>query len=460
MKQQANTLCNPPPSRAERRRERRALLSLALPLLGGQLAQAGYGFVDTVMAGQAGAAALAGVAVGGSIWMPLYLFMLGILMSTTAVVARLFAANKTSAANEVLQQALLLALLLSGIICLLLFRVEPLFRLLEVDPQIRPIVKDYLMGISLGAPAAAVFLVLRSYTESLGHTKPVLWISLAGLAANVPLNYIFIHGKLGLPALGGAGCGWATSISAWLMVALMAAYIKKSRHYRQQPLNLWPLQLRFDAFWRLLKLGFPSGLATFFEVSIFATIALFISTLGPVVTAGHQVALSITSLTFMVPLSLSMAATIRVGQARGKRDSGALRLSLQQAFRINMGIGCLLAILLVASHPWLPLIYSSDPAVCLLASQLLLWAAAYQLSDAWQVMTMGCLRGFEDTTWSMLITLLVYWGLALPCGYLLGLTDLIRPAMGPAGFWIGILVGLTAAAICLHWRLRLMEGKA
>lgn len=446
-------------SNNDRRKENRSLLALALPLLGGQLAQAGNGFVDTVMAGQASATALAGVAVGSSIWMPLYLFMLGILVNATPVTARLLAAGKFIDARETLRQALVLALLLTLLILLALWSIDPLLPLIKVDPVLIPTVKGYLFGIAFGVPAAAIFLVLRSYTEALSHTRPVLWISVAGLVINIPLNYILIHGLFGLPELGGAGCGWATSLSAWCMVFLMLAYIKGHAIYRQLPFSLTLPRPRLGVLARLTRLGLPSGLSVFFEVSIFAVISLLISSLGPVITAGHQIALNITGLTFMIPLSLSLAATIRIGQARGKRDSRALTLSIRQAFRINTLIAVCSTLFLLLAHQWIPLIYSRHPEVTKLASELLLIAAIYQLSDAWQVMAMGCLRGFEDTTWSMVITLTVYWGLAIPSGYILGLTDWVRPATGPYGFWIGIIIGLTAAAILLQYRLRIMLNR-
>lgn len=446
-------------SNESKRLENRALMALALPLLGGQLAQAGFGLVDTIMAGQAGTIALAGVAVGTSLWIPLYLFIQGILMNTTPVTARHLAANQPQAADRTLQQALLLSLLLSAGVIYLLSCIDPLFPILKVDPQLIPTVKGYLTGISIGVPAAAMFLVLRSYTEAMNHTRPILWISLIGLLINIPFNYMLIYGSFGLPALGGAGCGWATSIAAWCMLIMMWVYLKKHAIYRSHPIKLAPLRLHLVTFARLLRLGLPSGLAMLFEVSIFAVVALLISRLGAEITAGHQVTLNITSMTFMVPLSLSLAATIRVGHARGKRDATALDLSLRQAMKINTGIGVAMALLLLLLHNWLPLVYTDDPAVQQLASQLLLLCAAYQLSDACQVMAIGCLRGFEDTTWSMVITLIVYWGLGLPIGYVLGLTDWVVPAMGPAGFWIGIIVGLTAAAVLLLWRLKLLKAR-
>lgn len=456
MKPQGFTIFKRFTTQQERKKETRTLLALTLPLLGGQMAQTLNGFVDTVMAGHADPTALAGVAVGTSLWLPLYLLMLGILMNTTPVTARLLGEKKQGEANGTLQQALVLALILGALVIIALFSVDPIFPLIAVDPQLIPTVKGYLVGIAAGVPAAAIFLVLRCYTEALGHTRPVFWVSVAGLLFNIPMNYILIYGHFGMPEMGGAGCGWATSIAAWVMVIMMLLYIRFHPVYRQFPFKLTPFKFQFPLLARLLKLGLPSGMSIFFEVSIFAVIALIISSLGPVVTAGHQIALNITGLVFMIPLSIALATTIRLGQSRGLKDMRAIRITLQQAFRLCTATALISAVFLLLTHQWLPLIYSKDTGVTLLASQLLIFAAIYQLSDSWQVIAMGSLRGFEDTTVSMIITLTVYWGLAIPSGYLLGMTDKLGSAIGPAGFWIGIIIGLTGAALFLYWRLQVM----
>ena len=200
----------------------------------------------------------------------------------------------------------------------------------------------------------------------------------------------------------------------------------------------------------------------FFEVSIFAIIALLISRLGPTVVAGHQVALNFTSLVFMVPLSLALAVTVRVGMARGAGNRAGLQQAIASAWWLTSLVGIVAAGALLLFRQQIPLLYSDNVEVRTLASRLLLFAALYQLSDAWQVATNGILRGFEDTAMPMLFTLLAYWGIGLPVGYILGLTDWWRPAMGPDGFWIGLIAGLTAAALLLTLRLlyQLRRGKA
>lgn len=440
------------------RRELKALLALALPILGGQLAQTANGFVDTVMAGRVSANDLAAVAVGASVWVPLYLFMTGVLMSATPILSRQMGGNHLQRINPLAQQSLLLALGLGLLGTLLLRSMASVLVFMEVDPTIRPLVQAYLEALSWGMPGAALWLSLRSYTEALSHTRPVLWISVVGLLINIPTNYVLIYGKLGFPAMGGVGCGWATALVMWLMALMMAAYIAVDSVYHGVRLNLRERHWEPRNLWYMLTLGLPVGLSIFFEVSLFSVIALLISRLGAETVAGHQIALNFTALIFMLPLSFALATTVRVGRARGLRDPEALRVAVATSLKVSVAIGVVASVFLVLGRHWIPRIYTDNPAVLELATYLLIFAALYQISDALQVCASGCLRGFEDTAWPMMMTLLSYWGLGLPLGYLLGMTDVLRPAMGPSGFWIGLIMGLTAAALLLgarlYWRMR------
>ena len=439
---------------SSRRQEFAAQLTLALPILGGQLAQTANGFVDTMMAGRVSANDLAAVAVGASIWVPLFLFMTGVLMSATPILSRHLGGEAYHRINPLAQQGLWLALGL-GVLCALILRsVAPVMVWMDVDPAIRPMVSGYLDALSWGMPGAAIMLALRSYTEAMNHTRPVLLFSVIGLLINIPSNYILIYGKLGFPAMGGVGCGWATSLVMWCMALMMLVYTHRHPVYRSAPLNLRRRHFEMPSLGYMLRLGLPVGLSIFFEVSIFAVIALLIGSLGAQTVASHQIALNFTSLIFMVPLSFALAATVRVGHARGRADTASLSNAVQIALMISVIVGVVAALALVVARHWIPHIYTSNPEVIALASYLLLFAALYQISDALQVCANGCLRGFEDTGKPMLMTLFAYWGVGLPLGYSLGLTDWLVPAMGPAGFWIGLVAGLTVAAVLLGLRLR------
>ncbi len=438
---------------SSRRQEFVAQLTLALPILGGQLAQTANGFVDTLMAGRVSANDLAAVAVGASIWVPLYLFMTGVLMSATPILSRHLGGEAYHRINPLAQQGIWLAMGLGVLSALILRSIAPVLVWMEVDPAIRPMVSGYLDALSWGMPGAALMLAMRSYTEAMNHTRPVLLFSVIGLLINIPSNYVLIYGKLGLPAMGGVGCGWATSLVMWSMALMMLFYTHRHPVYQHAPLNLCQRHFEIPSLGYMLRLGLPVGLTIFFEVSIFAIIALLIGSLGAQIVASHQIALNFTSLIFMIPLSFAIAATVRVGHARGRHDFTRLRHAVQVAHMITLVVGVVASLALVLARHWIPHIYTDNRDVIELASYLLLFAALYQISDALQVCANGCLRGFEDTGWPMVMTLFAYWGVGLPLGYVLGLTSLIVEPMGPAGFWIGLVAGLTTAAILLGWRL-------
>ena len=438
----------------QRYQELRGLLILALPVLGGQLAQTGNGFVDIVMAGRVSATDLAAVAVGASIWIPIFLLMTGVLMSATAILARHFGHGEYHRLNPLTQQALWLALGLSLLGMLAIRNMAPVLELMDIEAAMRPIVLGYLEGLSWGIPAAAAFLAMRSYTESLGHTKPVFWISLFGLLMNIPINYALIYGKFGLPELGGVGCGWATAVVMWVMAIAMYFYTRKSATYAKARLDFSALSFEPHNILYMLKVGLPTGLTIFFEVSLFSVIALLLGPFGAIIVAGHQVALNFTGLLFMLPLSLAIAVTIRVGHARGRSDKAAASYTIGTALRLTVFTATLMAGLILLFRHQVPFIYSNDMAVHAVTTGLLFFAALYQIPDALQVTANGALRGFEDTTVPMMLTLVAYWGVGLPVGFILARTDWVVPMMGAAGFWIGLIAGLSTAAVLLGLRLR------
>jgi MATE family multidrug resistance protein len=433
--------------------ELRALGLLLGPILTSQLAQAAFGFVDTVMAGQASPLDLAAVALGASLWLPLMLLLTGTLLATTPLVAAARGRRDYAEIPHLAHQALWLAAALGLAGVALLHYVKPVFVLLDTPEHLRELTRRFLAAISWGLPATALFAVLRNYCEGMGRPLPVTLVSLAGLLLLVPLNYVLIHGKLGLPRLGGVGCGVATAIVSWLMLLMLLAYVLRARHFTQVRLlheRSRPEPARLAAF---LRLGLPIGIAIFFEVSVFAIVAILISPLGELQVAGHQIALSLTSLLFMFPLSFAFCMTIRTGHAFGRRDLAAIRHTRRVGLIAMTVFASLSALFLVAMRYPLTGLYTDDPAVRLLAADLLLFAAAYQIVDALQVGAAGSLRGLHDTRGPMAITLVAYWVVALPLGYVLGLTFASGERHGPYGFWFGLVAGLTLAAVMLNWRL-------
>ncbi len=429
--------------------EIKKLFQLMLPILVTQFAQAGLGLIDTIMAGHLSPTDLAAIAVGVGLWIPIMLLFSGIMIATTPLVAEANGARDFNNIPTIARQSLWMAFML-GILAMLVLQLMPfLLPLFGVPENLQPKAGLFLHAIGFGMPAVTMYAALRGYSEALGYPRPVTAISLLALLVLVPLNMIFMYGLGPIPALGSAGCGFATSILQWLMLIALAGYIYKGRAYRKtQVFSQWE---KFNPVWakRILKLGFPIGLAIFFEVSIFSTGAIILSPLGETVVAAHQIAISVTSQLFMIPMSLAIALTIRVGMYYGEKNWHAMR-KVQHLGLITATVFAVLTMLVMwIFRSEIVAVYTRDLAVTHMALYLILFAIAYQLMDAWQVSAAGCLRGMQDTKGPMWITLLAYWVIAFPVGiYLARFTS-----MGAAGVWTGLIVGLSVACVLLLLRL-------
>ena len=434
-----------------KRFELKQLFHLMFPILITQFAQAGLGLIDTIMAGHLSAADLAAIAVGVGLWIPIMLLFAGIMIATTPLVAEACGARTPEKIPTIARQSLWVAVIL-GIVAMLILQCMPMFLpLFGVPASLLPKASLFLHAIGFGMPAVMMYAALRSYSEALGHPRPVTAISLIALLVLIPLNFIFMYGLGPIPALGSAGCGFATAILQWLMFITLAIYISKAKAYKQSPIfTKWE---KIDPVWvkRILKLGLPIGLAVFFEVSIFSTGAIVLSPLGENAIAAHQIAISVTSQLFMIPLSLAIALTIRVGTYYGEKNWYAMR-QVQKVGLISATIFAALTMTLIAvARPYIVAIYTNDIHVIPVAMYLLWFAMAYQLMDAWQVSAAGCLRGMQDTQAPMWITLMAYWVIAFPIGLYLARYTI----WGVAGVWLGLIIGLSIACVFLIGRLYL-----
>lgn len=444
---------------ARYRGELRELLYLAGPIMGAQLATTGMTFVDTSMAGQYSAMDLAAIALGSSIWVPVYLLIRGILMAITPTVAHLYGAGQTGEIAGQVRQGLWIALLMSLLSLGFIYQSDVVLQWLQVGPEMADKTLEYLQALAWGVPAICLFQALACYCEGMGKTKPGMVFSFVALGLNIPLNYVLIYGKFGFPELGGVGCGYATAVCFWVMFLMMAGYTMRGQQHRKMGLfDQWELP-SLSIIASQLKLGVPIGLAIFFEASIFSLVALLIGKLGAIVVAGHQIALNFSSLTFMIPMSLAMGITIRVGQALGAGKTA------QAAYSSYAGIVTTLVSATVSASVMLFLpgmvtsIYTQNSEVAILAAQLLVYAALFQYADGIQIAANGALRGYKDTRVPMAMILFACWGVALPLGYILGLTDWIVEPMGPQGLWIGLVTALMMAAVLLTLRLRAVIGR-
>lgn len=436
-----------------------SLLALMFPILGTQLAQTGMGVVDTLVAGMAGTIDLAAIAVGSSIWIPIVLMVSGIMAAITPLVAHAKGAKNKQTSRTALQQGLYLALIIgSACMALLIFATRPVMELMSVTPEIMAPTEEYLFYIALSLPAVAVYQALRSYNEAINLTKPVTAIAVISLLLNIPLNMVFVLGYGPIEAMGGVGCGLASLIIFYLATFALAIFTGISAlHQRVKPLSDFA---KPDPTYvlHIAAIGLPIGLAIFVETSLFCVIALLIARLGPDVVAAHQITLSISSLLFMVPLSLAFALTVLVGQSQGKANPIESRAIWKNALLVNLIFsGGNAAILYFLREPVVSL-YSSDMAVVSLATHLLIFAALFQLSDSIQVGAAGALRGYKDTMVTLVLTIISFWLVGLPLGYYLGLSQ--AAPLGAEGFWIGLVVGLSVNAVLLLARLRFISRQA
>ena len=439
--------------------ELKHLLQLMWPILITQFAQAGLGLIDTIMAGRLSAHDLAAIAIGVGIWIPIMLLFSGIMIATTPLVAEAKGAQNQAQIVRIVQQSLRLGLIL-GVLALLLLQLMPYtLGWMGVPISLQPKAGLFLHAIGLGMPAVTLYAALRGYSEALGHPRPITVISLLALPTLIPLNLMFMYGWGPIPALGSAGCGFATAILQWLMLATLTIYVFKARAYK----STWLFGAWSKPDWaliqRIFKLGLPIGLAIFFEVSIFSTGAIVLSPLGDTVVAAHQIAISVTSQLFMIPMSLAIALTICVGTHFGEQNRQRLIVVQWMGLLAATVFAVATMILIAVARPEITGLYTEDAAVFKLAMYLLLFAMAYQLMDAWQVSAAGCLRGMQDTQAAMWITLLAYWVVAFPLGvYLARYT-----AMAAAGVWVGLIVGLSVACVLLlarlHQQQRRFKGK-
>lgn len=418
-------------------------IRLSLPLIISQVMMVGMTFVDTVMAGQLGATTLAAVAVGSSVWSTVILFVFGTLMVIPPIVSEKDGARMHHEVAPFFRQALWLALLLGLLFSVVIRMVDPIFTLFKTQEEVIPEAIAYLNAIGWGVLPLSFFVCFRYLADGLSITKTTMYVSFVGLLLNIPLNWILMFGHFGFPALGAAGTGYA---SALVIISQMLVYVLIIKKHKI--IGSYQIFSRFDppnwnVIMRLLKMGLPVGVSMFAEVGFFSVITLLSSSLATMVVAAHQIALNFSSLLFMVPLGLSMGITIRVGNAVGRKNTNDIT---NAGF---LGVGLVLFTQLFSASVTLLFagdivnLYTDDSEVAAIAVSLLFYAAVFQLSDGIQVAAAGALRGIKDMTFIMNSNLFSFWLLGFVASWYL----CFPMGMGAPGLWIGIIVGLSAAAV-------------
>ncbi len=434
----------------------RQFLYILVPILITQLAMFSMTFFDTVMSGRYSADDLAGVAVGSSLWLPVYTGLSGILMSITPIVGHLIGAGDRKKVAFSVMQGLYVSLVIATATYVLgLLLLMPIMNTMNLEENVQRIAIEYVIGLSFGIIPLFLTAVLRGFIDALGMTRTSMIIILMSLPLNIFFNYVLIYGKWGFPELGGVGSGYASAITYWLIFFLAAWIVHRHEPFATYRL-LYVLPRPSFAKWKeILLLGLPIGLSIFFETSIFSAVTLLMSEYSTNVIAAHQAALNFASLTYMIPMSVSMALTIVIGfEAGAHRWADARRYSLiGVAIAVSISLLCTAGIFFFREQ--VAYLYSTDTEVLELTAGFLLFAALFQLSDAIQAPVQGALRGYKDVNVTFIMTMISYWLIGLPLGWVLAqFTD-----WGPYGYWIGLITGLTCGAITLSIRLKLFQKR-
>lgn len=435
----------------------RRTFKLFWPIFLGQIATTAMGVVDTVMSGMAGTTQLAGVAIGSSFYWPTVLFVMGMTLAIQPTMAQLRGAGRVDEIPQKMHLATVICLCNSVIIGVIVCFLPLLYRLVpDIDQEMVRVGQGYLIAVAVGMPAFAMFNILRGYWEGLGNTVPTSIFGFTALVLNIPLNWIFIFGKMGMPALGGIGCGVATTLTMYLTVIGMLIYIKTSRQFERFRIYTRFYRITWPEVKQFLHFAFPLALSTTIEVTCFSLVALLLSPFGPTVVSSHSIAMNVSGVVFMIPLAIASAATIRVGEALGAGHWNRALRSTNGAFILGMFFYSICITMLLLLREDIIGLYSQDPAVVTLASILLLFCIAYQLPDTLQVICIGVLRGFKDSKVIFFITIFSYWIVGMPVGYLLAYGLITDSPMEASGFWIGFICALSCASILYLIRIVLV----
>lgn len=426
---------------------------LAYPIVLGQVAHMLVALADNIMVGKLGAAQLAAVSLGNTLIFIAMSVGIGFSFAITPLVAAADGESRPDKVKSILSNGLLLCTINGILLCLLLIAAEPILYMMDQPETVVDLALPYMRWVSFSIIPLMIFQALKQFSDGLSRTEIPMYIAILANLINVFVNYLFIYGKFGFPALQVEGAAIGTFISRVLMAVLLFMLLSRKRELKKYFHDLF--NWSGDVIRKLLNLGFPTALQMFFEVSLF-TAAIFLSgVLGTQYQAANQIALNLSALTFMFGVGLGVAATIRVANQFGVGQYDELKRIARSLFLMTLIMEVFFALCFVAFHKYLPHIYIDDIEVIDLAANLLLIAALFQISDGFQVVILGALRGLHDVWIPSLICFVSYWIFGLPVSYYLGTaTDLKLN-----GIWIGLLIGLTLSSILMYARFRHLTNK-
>ncbi len=433
--------------------EFKRLLAIFAPLYVANLIHTGMSLIDTLVAGRAGEIQLAGVAMGTAICWPILISLGHILAIIAPMIARLRGEMRENRIGHLLNNAKLLSFVLMVVAALALFAGSYVFHYIAQDLESATVAQNYVFFMLLAIPAALTMRVIQGHFEGYGQTRPAMIMALCGMVLNYPLNLLFVFGWGPIPAMGGAGCGLATAIINWMIALGLVFIILRSRQHRKYGRQMFTWKAPdFSQIKRILRLGFPMGVATLCETSFFCAVTLIIAPLGTLAVSAQQVALNISGVLFMMPLSFGIAGSIRTGFHIGSRNVAAYHASIRTLFTTAMA-GVLISMMLIFLFRYEILgLFTDSQDIIELAQLLVILCAIYQIPDAIQALMAGLLRACHDTPIITWVNLSSYWLIGFPLTYMLVRTDWLVPAMGPSGAWISFIISLTFTSILLSRR--------
>ncbi|MBJ7879282.1 MATE family efflux transporter [Gelidibacter salicanalis] len=439
-------------------------LNLAAPVMLGMLGHTFVSLVDNIMVGQLGATELAAVSLGNSFVFIAMSLGIGFSTAITPLVAEADTEKNFAKGKSAFKHGLFLCTVLGIFLFLMLLMAKPLMYIMDQPEDVVELAIPYLDLVGFSLIPLIIFQAIKQFSDGLSLTKYPMYATILANVINVVLNYLLIFGKFGFPEMGLVGAALGTLISRVVMVFFLWWLLRARDRSKAYVTNIKIFVLESTMLKKIIHIGFPSAMQMFFEVAIFTSAIWLSGTLGQNPQAANQIALNLSSMTFMVATGLSVAAMIRVGNQKGLQNFTELRRIAMSIFFLGVILAVVSALLFILLHKVLPTIYVNldDPLnavdtreVVTIASTLLLAAAIFQISDSLQVVALGALRGLQDVKIPTVITFISYWGIGFPVSYYFGKEDM----WGSLGIWLGLIAGLTSAAILLFFRFNYLTKK-
>ena len=430
---------------------------LSAPVIMGMLGHTFVGLVDNIMVGQLGSAELAAVSLGNSFFFVAMSLGIGFSTAITPLVAEADSENNFKKGKSAFKHGLFLCIVLSLLLFGMILLAKPFMYLMEQPEEVVLLTMPYLDIIAISLIPLIIFQGFKQFSDGLSLTKHAMYATIVGNLINIGLNYILIFGKLGFPKMGIVGAGVGTLVSRLAMIAIIWTLLKNDKKASAFVTHIRLFILDSTMLKKIINLGLPSAMQMFFEVAIFTSAIWLSGLLGKNAQAANQIALNLSSMTFMIAMGLSVTAMIRVGNQKGLRNYEELQRIAKSIFLMGIMFASVFALLFLIFHDIFPALYldlddvnnySDNQEVVSIASKLLLVAALFQISDSTQVIFLGALRGLQDVKIPTVLTFIAYWMIGFPTSYFLGK----ETAYGSTGIWIGLLVGLASASIFLYLR--------